>query len=165
MTDEPGTRDFVDLSPYVGQLTVGDDAAAPALDVSRLTFRRAGPPPALDGPGYLVVHRGELVPGAPVLVGRMPDGIAGGVAEWSESRIAVADGMVAPAEGEPGWYVPEGATHCPRCGDQNWDVTRKCITCTDGDDGYADGAFAAGWSAEAGEQARADAERARLQRD
>lgn len=32
--------------------------------------------------------------------------------------------------GEPGWYVPAGATHCPRCGDGNWDKRRICLTCT-----------------------------------
>lgn len=52
-------------------------------------FRPAEPTPSvLDGPGYLVVSRGEPVPGAPVMVGRMPAGIGGGVAEWTEGRIA-----------------------------------------------------------------------------
>jgi hypothetical protein len=64
-------------------------------------------------------------------------------------------GANAPAEGEPGWYVPPGALRCPRCGDQNWETpSRRCITCTDGDDGYADGVFADGWSVEAAERAR-----------
>lgn len=103
MTGEPGRRDFVDLSPYVGELRVGDDPDAPALDVSRLRFRRAAPPPSpLDGPGYLVVHDGSLQPGAPVLVGSMPHGIAGGVTEWRASTITEVDGVAAPAEGEPG---------------------------------------------------------------
>lgn len=154
MTDEPGRQDFVDLSPYVGQLAIGDDDQAPALDVTRLMFRRATPPRPLDGPGYLVIHRGELGelgPGSPVAIGTMPRGIAGGVDEWTVGTIAAADG---PAEGVPGWYVPEGAEACPRCGDQNWTAARMCITCTDGDDAYAGGAFADGWSPAALERAR-----------
>jgi ribosomal protein L37E len=149
----------VDLTPYLGDgpVTCG------GVELGRLTSLRFTPSPPrprpLDGPGYLVISRGEPMPGQPVLVGSMPDGIAGGVAEWTAGRIAEADGMAAPAEGEPGWYVPAGAVWCPRCGDQNWaEVTRLCITCTYGDDSYADGAFSAGWSAEA-------ADRARLQRD
>ncbi len=150
LTDEPGRRDVVDLSPYVGRLAIGDDDQAPALDVSRLTFRRERPRPPLDGPGYLVVHRGELGPGSPVAIGTMPRGISGGVGEWAQGRVASVDGEA--VAGEPGWYVPVGASSCPRCGDQNWDVTRKCITCTDGDDGYAGGAFRDGWSVSAAER-------------
>jgi hypothetical protein len=119
----------------------------------------------LDGPGYLVLSRGELAPGAPVAIGRMPHGIGGGVAEWTVGRIAEADAMTA-VSGEVGWYVPAGAIACPRCGDQNWETpSRRCITCTDGDDAFAGGAFAGGWSEEAAEQARANVERDRADRD
>lgn len=53
-----------------------------------------------------------------------------------------------PVAGEVGWHVPDGATRCPRCGDQNWEEqTRLCITCTHGDDGYQGGRFRNGWSA------------------
>lgn len=154
-------RDVVDLTPYLGDgpMTAGGVELGQPTSV---TFTRYTPPPRprpLDGPGYLVISRGEPMPGQPVLIGSMPHGIAGGVTEWAAGRIGEADGMTAPAEGEPGWYVPAGAEWCPRCGDVNWaESTRLCITCTDGDDSYAGGAFAAGWSAEA-------AERATLQRD
>jgi hypothetical protein len=60
----------------------------------------------------------------------------------------------AAVAGVAGWYVPAGQDHCPRCGDTNFDERRRCITCTDGDDAYADGLFADGWSADAGELAR-----------
>lgn len=149
MTDEPRRLDF---SPAIGQL---GQSGQPAGEVVPFRYARPTPPPALDGPGYLVVYRGELAPGSPVAIGTMPAGLAGGVDEWRPGRIAEADGMPAPAEGEPGWYVPEGAIACPRCGDQNWTAARLCITCTDGDDAYADGAFAAGWSPAALERARA----------
>lgn len=162
MTDEPRRRDFVDLSPYLAQSDV-PMAAGGVSEIGQPTFVRFRPsPPApsvLDGPGYLVLSRGELAPGAEVAIGRMPNGIGGGVAEWTAGRIGEADGMAAPAVGGvPGWYVPAGALWCPRCGDQNWDEGRRCITCTDGDDAYAGGAFADGWSTVA-------AERATLQRD
>ncbi len=49
--------------------------------------------------------------------------------------------------GEVGWYVPAGAHWCPRCGDQNWDDNRLCLTCTYGDSGYRDGLYANGWHA------------------
>lgn len=43
-------------------------------------------------------------------------------------------------------HVPAGAERCPRCGDINYDPdTLVCITCTYGDDGYADGRFCDGW--------------------
>jgi hypothetical protein len=114
---------------------------------------KATPPPVTRS-GYLVVSRGPIVPGSQVAVGHMPEGL-GGPVHWRPGSVTVVDDMVAPAEGEPGWYVPVGAGHCPRCKDQNWDDRRRCITCTDGDDAYADGAFADGWSAEAAERARA----------
>lgn len=160
MTDDPG---FVDLSPYLVDAELAAPAAAAGVtelgQPTFVRFRPTPPPPSvLDGPGYLVIHRGELAPGAPVAIGTMPRGIAGGVDSWTVGTIAEADGMAAPVEGEPGWYVPAGATHCPRCGDQNWTEARRCITCTDGDDAYADGAFAEGWSPAATEQARAAAE-------
>lgn len=159
MTDEPRRRDFVDLSPYLAH-DATPAAARGATELGQPAFVRFRPsspaPSVLDGPGYLVLSRGELAPGAEVAIGRMPAGIGGGVAEWTAGRIAEADGMAAPAVGgEPGWYVPAGAIACPRCGDQNWDESRRCITCTDGDDAYAEGAFAGGWSEAAAERARA----------
>jgi hypothetical protein len=48
--------------------------------------------------------------------------------------ICAADQMFVVQRGEPSWYVPADATHCPRCGDQNWDDTRMCLTCTHPDD-------------------------------
>jgi ribosomal protein L37E len=48
-------------------------------------------------------------------------------------------------QGELGWYVPDGHTFCPRCGDQNWNEHRLCITCTHGDSDYRDGEFRRGW--------------------
>jgi hypothetical protein len=153
--------DTLGLSPYLGGLDAVRAAAVDGLGAVAgpalrylSPFDFPHPRLALDGPGYLVIHRGELAPGAPVAIGTMPRGLAGGVDEWTAGTIAEADGMAAPTTGEPGWYVPEGAERCPRCKDQNWDHRRRCITCTDGDDGYADGAFAAGWSAEAADRAR-----------
>lgn len=153
MTDEPRRLDF---SPHVAH--IGQTGQPAGELVPMIRFRPSPPPPSvLDGPGYLVLHR-DLTPGAPVMVGRMPHGIGGGVDEWTAGTIAEADGMTA-AEGEVGWYVPAGALWCPRCGDQNWDEGRRCITCTDGDDAYADGAFAGGWSPAAAERARAALQR------
>lgn len=51
--------------------------------------------------------------------------------------IVATDQMFVIQRGEPGWYVPADATHCPRCGDQNWDDTRLCLTCTHPDDPYS----------------------------
>lgn len=59
------------------------------------------------------------------------------------------------ATGVAGWYVPAGQDHCPRCRDTNFDGRRLCLTCTHGDDGYAGGVFAEGWSVAAGERFRA----------
>lgn len=175
MSDDQDGRDVVDLSPclagggdaaelgWVSQW-VADKECRPVEDkLSLFAFRwvnGVAAPQSLDGPGYVVL--GEFEPGAAVRVGRMPDGVAGGVAEWMDGRIDGVDGMAAPAEGVPGWYVPAGATHCPRCGDQNWETDRRCITCTDGDDGYADGAFADGWSADGYARAHGYADAAEL---
>lgn len=153
--DETTTLDFSGYlgAPRLDSVSSPDacaefgDLALPGTPFVAFRPRREPAPGALDGPGYVVLHA-DLVPGSAVVVGRMPDGIAGGVAEWVEARVGEVDGMPAPAVGEPGWYVPAGAAHCPRCGDQNWEsVGRRCITCTDGDDAYAGGRFAEGWSA------------------
>jgi hypothetical protein len=95
MTDGPRIADFVDLSPYVlgAELGEGSDAVeVPALVEVR--WHREPAPSPLDGPGYLVIHRGELAelgPGDAVAIGRMPHGIAGGVAEWTVGTLAGDD--------------------------------------------------------------------------
>lgn len=61
-------------------------------------------------------------------------------AYWQQVARAVIDALKndgwrpPSASGPVGWYVPPEATHCPRCGDQNWDDTRLCLTCTYPDD-------------------------------
>lgn len=152
MTDEPV---WLDASPSIGPLGTAGRVHEALVDAMVGPALRFPAPPRPDGPGYLVLSRGDLVPGAPVAIGAMPRGIGGGVAEWTLGRVAEAPDLAAAVEGEAGWFVPEGAVHCPRCGDQNWETPRRrCITCTDGDDSYAGGVFAAGWSVEAGARAR-----------
>jgi hypothetical protein len=102
MTDEPVRRDFVDLSPYLADgagVMLPAEAEAPAVPWDGpplVLFRsRPAPPSPLDGPGYLVIHRGELAelgPGDAVAIGRMPRGIAGGVDDWTVGTIAEVDG-------------------------------------------------------------------------
>lgn len=94
-----GERVTLDFSPYLA----GDTAPAEPGERAVIRFKRTPPPPSLlTGPGYLVIHRGDLGPGAEVAIGTMPRGIGGGVDDWTVGTIAEADGMTAPAEGELG---------------------------------------------------------------
>lgn len=95
-------RDFVDLSPYLAAAEAAPTtgAAESGLPESVVMFRprREPAPGALDRPGYVVLHADPVV-GGEVLVGRMPDGIAGGVAEWTRGVLTSVDGETVPAEG------------------------------------------------------------------
>ena len=117
---------------------------------------RPGPAVDLTQPGYVVLSSGPLVAGSEVVVGEYPQGLGGPVTwRWATVYDDAVPGPPPVLEGELGWYVPAGAERCPRCKDVNWEAsTRLCVTCTRGDSGYADGAFAQGWSAAAAAEVR-----------